>query len=74
MADTTTQPEVGFEEHPACSEAEGSEGQDEEAVEESGPLPTPKRNTRSKTRAGDVNDESEGEGLSDRDEAMSEGD
>jgi hypothetical protein len=74
MADTTTQPEVGFEEHPACSDAEGSEGQDEEEVEESGPSPAPKRNTRSKTRAGDVNDESEGEGLSDRDEAMSEGD
>jgi hypothetical protein len=73
----TTEPDVGFEAHPLCSEdPEGSED-DEEEVQESGPSPVPARSTRSKkTRAEeDLEDESEGDaGLSDRDEALSEGD
>jgi hypothetical protein len=63
--------EAGFEEHPLCSDPEGSDEQDKEEAKESAPSPAPTRSTRSKTRAVDLEDESEGEGLSDPDEAMS---
>ena len=59
-----TQPDVGVEDHLSGEE---TEGQEEEITFE--------RSTRSRTRAtSDQEAESEGGGLSDRDESLSEGD
>jgi hypothetical protein len=73
-----TQPKVGFEDHPLCSDPEESEGSDGEEppsdADKSAPSSAPERSTRSTARtARDLEEGSEGEGLSDRDEAMSEG-
>jgi hypothetical protein len=77
MARATTQPEVGFEDHPLCSEPEDNEDSDKEeppsSSRKSAPSSAPERSTRSTARARDLEEESEGEGLSDRDEALSKG-
>jgi hypothetical protein len=52
--------EAGFEEHPLCSDPEGSDEQDEEEAKEGAPSLAPTRSTQSKTRAVDSQDESEG--------------
>jgi hypothetical protein len=80
MARATTQP-AGFEDHPMSEDTEEpNEVESPSDADEAGQEPTPERHTRSKTRgsnqAGDNNDqeeESEGDGLSERDEALSEG-
>jgi hypothetical protein len=77
MACATALPKVGFEDHPLCSDPEGSKEQDKEEppsdAEKSAPAPAPERSADLKTRAVDLEEESGGNGLSNWDEAMSKG-